>query len=139
MNNIECAEYICDLLSVADKINLNDAMEMALCKARYETMCKYSPIGEHKCAVKILFMPQSERKSISVDTCLQEEIQKLIREYGIQTIGSCCGHGVKPPFIQVAEHSVKKMLVLGYKPIQQDEQGNGKNCFIPKTILYIND
>lgn len=137
MNNIECAEYIADLLEYSEQLNLNEDMCQALCKARYETMCKHSPVGEYKCAVQIHFMPQSEQKPISVDTCLQFEIQNLIRKNGICTVGSCCGHGVKQPFIQVNEASVKKMLDLGYIPLTPDENGNGKNCFIPKTKLFI--
>lgn len=136
MDNIECAEYICDLLSVSERLNLNKDMCNALCKARYETMCKHSPIGKHKCSVKIKFMPQSEQKPISVDTCLQAEIQELIRKHGIWTIGSCCGHGIKQPYIQVDAHGVQKMLALGYIPIPIDKYGNGENCFVPKTILY---
>ena len=141
MDNITSAEFIADLLYFADNLDLNSTMREALCKARYETQCKNSPIGEHKCSVKIQFMPQimpqSEQESICVDTCLQNEIRTLIIKYGICTIGSCCGHGVKQPFIQVADHCVKKMIELGYKQLPIDENGNGKNCFEPKTILYI--
>ena len=136
IDNITSAEYICDLLYNADSLNLSTPMREALCKARFETMCKHSPVGKHKCSVKIQFMPQSEQKPICVDTCLQTEIQTLIRQHGIWTVGSCCGHGVKQPFIQVAEHCVKKMIDLGYKALAVDEYGNGKNCFLPKTTLY---
>ena len=139
MDNITSAEFIADLLYFSDNLDLNSTMKEALCKARYETQCKNSPIGEHKCSVKIQFMPQSEQKPICVDTCLQTEIQTLIRQHGIWTIGSCCGHGVKQPFIQVAEHCVKKMIELGYKQLPIDENGNGENCFLPKTILFINE
>lgn len=136
MTNIECAEYICDLLECAEKLNLTENMCSALCKARYETMCKHSPIQEYKCVVQIMFMPKSERKSIPCDTCLQSELTELIRKHGIHTVGSCCGHGIKRGYIQVADHSVNKMLDLGYKMLELDEYGNGKNCFKPKTILY---
>lgn len=139
MDNITSAEFIADLLYFADNLDLNSTMREALCKARYETMCKNSPIGEHKCSVKIQFMPQSEQKTICVDTCLQTEIQTLIRRHGIWTVGSCCGHGVKQPFIQVADHCVKKMIELGYIQLPVDENGNGKNCFLPKTTLFINE
>lgn len=135
MDNITSAEYICDLLSYAEQLNLNNNMKEALCKARYETMCKHSPIQEYKCQVGIHFMPQSQKETIYVDTCLQNEIQDLIRKHGVQTMGSCCGHGVKAGYIQVAENSVNKMLSLGYKHLPVDEYGNGKNCFEPKTLL----
>ena len=137
MDNITSAEFICDLIAEKENLNFNDNMVTALCKARYETMCIHSPIGEHKCNVKINFMPQSGQEPICVDTCLQNEIQDLIRKYKIWTIGSCCGHGVKQGFIQVAENCVEKMLELGYKPLPIDGFGNGKNCFVPKTRLYI--
>lgn len=137
MDNITSAEFIADLLYFADNFELNSTMREALCKARYETQCKNSPIGGHKCSVEIQFMPQSEQKSICVDTCLQTEIRTLIEKHGICTIGSCCGHGVQQPFIQVTDHCVKKMIELGYKQLPIDEYGNGKNCFEPKTILYI--
>ena len=136
MDNITSAEFICDLIAEKEKLNFNENMVKALCKARYETMCIHSPIGEHKCNVKIQFMPQSHQEPICVDTCLQNEIQDLIRKHGVWTVGSCCGHGVKQGFIQVADNSFAKMLELGYKPLPIDENGNGKNCFVPKTRLY---
>ena len=139
MDNITSAEYICDLLFYKEQLNLNDYMKEALCKARFETMCKHSPIQEYKCQVKIHFMPLSQQEPIYVDTCLQCEIQDLIRKYGVQTVGSCCGHGVKAGYIQVAEHSVSKMISLGYEALPIDKDGNGKNCFKPKTILYIDN
>ena len=138
MDNITTAELLSDIIS-SDRFHFNETEIAALCKARYETMCKYSPIGEHNCSVKIHFMPQSEMQPVSVDTCLQVEIQDLIRNHGILTIGSCCGHGVKQPFIQVNDNSVKKMIDLSYEQLPLDQFGNGKNCFIPKTILYKED
>lgn len=137
MDNITSAEFICDLLYASDGLNLNSNMKEALCKARYETMCKHSPIQEYKCQVPIIFSPQSGRDAVYVDTCLQTEISYLIRAHGICTVGSCCGHGKTSGYIQVAEHSVEKMLSLGYKKLQTDKWGNGENCFKPKTILYI--
>ena len=137
MDNITSAEFLCDLIAEKENLNFNDNMVKALCKARYETMCIHSPIGEHKCNVKINFMPQNGQEPICVDTCLQTEIQDLIRTHKIWTIGSCCGHGVNQGFIQVAENCVEKMLELGYNPLPIDQFGNGKNCFTPKTRLYI--
>ena len=137
MDNVTSAEFICDLIAEKDNLNLNDNMVEALCKARYETMCVHSIVGEHKCNVKICFMPQSHQESICVDTCLQNEIQELIRIYKVWTVGSCCGQGVKQGFIQVDDNSVAKMLELGYVPLPIDGKGNGENCFMPKTKLYI--
>ena len=136
MDNITSAEYICDLLAESERLDFNENMVHALCKARYETMCKYSPIQEYKCQVKILFTPQSQQEPICGDTCLQNEIQGLIRKHGVLPIGSCCGHGRKQGYIQVAERSVRKMLELGYQKLPIDQYGNGENCFVPKTTLY---
>ena len=132
MDNITCAEIICDLLATG---NLSDIEIEALCKSRYETMCKHSPIQEYKCGVNIHFSPLSEIKPISVDTCLQAEITDLIRHHKIRTIGSCCGHGTMQAYIQVSDTSVPRMLDLGYEQIPLDKHGNGKNCFKPKTIF----
>lgn len=132
MDNITCAEIMSDLISSG---NLSDVEIEALCKARYETMCKISPIQIYKCQVPIMFSPLSEMKTIYVDTCLQSEISKLIRHHHIWTVGSCCGHGIKQAYIQVSDASVNKMIDLGYKQLPLDKYGNGKNCFKPKTIL----
>ena len=139
MDNITSAEFICDLLAVSDGLNLNSNMKTALCKARYETMCKHSHIQEYKCQAPIIFSKQCGIDTIYVDTCLQTELCSLIRGHGVLTVGSCCGHGKKAGFIQVAPHSVKKMVDLGYVAIPPDEHGNGLNCFKPKTILYIDE
>lgn len=132
MDNITCAEIISDLISSG---NLSDVEIEALCKARYETMCKNSPIQMYKCQVPIMFSPLSEMKTIGVDTCLQAEITDLIRHHYIWTVGSCCGHGIKQAYIQVSDASVSKMIELGYEQLPLDKYGNGKNCFKPKTIL----
>lgn len=136
MNNITCAEIICDLLAKSKELNLDQNTIEALCKARYEVMCKYSPIQEYKCQVNIKFSPENGRKTISVDTCLQTEIYNLIHKHGICTVGCCCGHGTHQPYLQVNDFSVSKMLELGYERLPLDEYGNGKNCFKAKTILY---
>ena len=132
MDNITCAEIISDLIS---KGNLSDIETEALCKARYETMCKHSPIQIYKCQVPIMFLPLSEMKTIYVDTCLQAEITDLIRNHKIWTVGCCCGHGIEQAYIQVSETSVPRMIDLGYEKLPLDKYGNGKNCFKPKTIL----
>ena len=132
IDNITSAEILSDF--IAEK-NLSDVAVKALCKARYETMCKHSPIGEHKCSVSIMFSPYAERKPISCDTCLQSELTQLIKIKGIETIGSCCGHGRYQGYIQVAKKDVTKMIDLGYKQLQDDGEC-GKWCFKPKTILY---
>ena len=54
---------------------------------------------------------------------------------GVVTIGSCCGHGRKQGFIQVAPQYVQKMHDLGYKQLPVDKNGFGQWCFKPKTFL----
>lgn len=137
LDNIGCAEIISDILAEADKINFSETAKAALCKARYETQCKHSPIGEYKCYVKLYFSPQSGRKPICVDTCLQAEINDLIRKHKINTVGCCCGHGIKQAYIQVSDESVNKMIALGYKLIPLEPNGDGPNCFVPKSVLPV--
>lgn len=106
-----------------------------LCEAKKVIMCNDSKIGEYKCSVPIHFSQMSGMKDISVDTCLQDEIFNLIKKHGVMTIGSCCGHGVKQPFIQVDKYSTTIMEELGYKKLPVDEYGSGEDCYLPKTKL----
>ena len=101
---------------------------------RRDVVCVNSPIGEYQCYAKIRFSAQSELNPICVDTCLQHEIHELFY-CGVNTIGCCCGHGVKQAYIQVSPQSVKKMHELGYTQLEEDEHGNGKWCFRPKTYF----
>ena len=132
MDSITCAEIISNLISNG---SLSDVEIEALCKARYETMCKYSPTQMYKCQVPIMLSSYNKKKTIGFDTCLQDEITDLIRHHYIWTVGCCCGHGIKQPYIQVSDTSVKKMFDLGYELLPVDKYGNGRNCFKPKTIL----
>lgn len=135
MDNITSAEILSDFIAEKERLNLSDVAVEAFCKARYETMCKISPIGEHKCSVRITFSALSGRKPISCDTCLQKELTHLIKIKGIETIGSCCGHGKMQGYIQVVERDVTKMIDLGYEQLPDDGEC-GKWCFKPKTTLY---
>lgn len=132
MENIECAELICDILGEHE---LSENEIEALCFARRKVMCDESKIGEYKCQVPIIFSPQSGMKEICVDTCLQSEVFNLIKNYGVRTVGCCCGHGVKQPYIQVDNRSTKIMEELGYSKLPLDEYGNVVNCYAPKTNL----
>ena len=131
-----------DLLVVAETVTdyiathkLTEQEKHVLAEYRKETVCAHSKIGECKCYVPIKFSRQSERDEICVDTCLQDEIYTLNRRRGITTVGCCCGHGEKTGYIQVVESDVEDMLMLGYEMIPEDENGNGKWCFKPKTYL----
>lgn len=127
------AEAVADFLKNSDYLTERDMRTVST--LRHEYVCKDSPIGEYKCYVEIKFTPQSGAKDIYVDTCLQDEVYALIKKRGIRTLGCCCGHGIKTPYIQVDEHDVEDMLMMGYKPLPTDENGNGKWCFKPKTFL----
>lgn len=106
-----------------------------LAHLRNDAVCVDSPIGEYRCQVEIRFSPQSGRKPICVDTCLQHEIYELIFKHNVNTIGSCCGHGRKQAYIQVSPQSVQKMHDLGYDPLPERDDGQGKWCFKPKTFF----
>lgn len=129
------AETITDYIRENEWLSERD--KMVLGTMRRDCVCKYSPVGEYKCYVELKFSQQSGAKSICVDTCLQDEIWRLNKKYGIRTIGCCCGHGVTTPYIQVApdDDNIEQMHLLGYKPLPMDENGNGPWCFKPKTYL----
>ena len=122
---LEVAEVLSDLLA-SGKLNKQEIE--AVCYARHQTACKHSKVGLYSCSVET-------RYGWCCDTCLQDELMRLKIDHNIMTIGSCCGHGRKRPFIQVHAAFVDKMLALGYVQIPLDEHGNGKWCFEPKTFL----
>lgn len=127
------AEIITDYARGADWLNTRD--QRTLAQLRDTAVCVDSPIGEYRCQVEICFSPQSGREPICVDTCLQHEIHELIFKHNVNTIGSCCGHGRKQAYIQVSPQSVQKMHELGYKPLPETGNGQGKWCFNPKTFF----
>ena len=51
--------------------------------------------------------------SISVDSCISEEIEKLNNEHDVFTLSSCCGHG-DAGYIIVPSNDIQKMINLGY-------------------------
>lgn len=110
---------------------LNSFDKLTLASLRYDYVCRESRIGEYRC---YSYLVKSDGEIIAVDTFLRPEIQ-MLDENGIRTIGCCCGHSVKQPYIQVAPECVKKMHEHGYEELPVDEQGNGKWCFKPKTYL----
>lgn len=120
------AESICD--EISEYIEDND-QKMALANLRFRVCCSRSEIGSHACSVQT-------SHGYCCDTCLQAELHDLWKR-GIKTIGSCCGHGALAPYIQVAPHYVQKMHEIGYVERRPDENGNGQNCFIPKTFLPV--
>lgn len=126
------AETITDYIRTQDFLNERDMRTLA--HLRNDAVCVDSPIGEYRCYVEIHHSPQSGIDSLCVDTCLQHEICELWKR-GVTTIGCCCGHGRKQAYVQVTPQSVQKMHELGYEPLQETEDGQGKWCFKPKTYL----
>lgn len=93
-------------------------------------VCKHSKIQEYYCGVIVPFPSH-----FCCDFCLEDELFQLWR-CGVHTTGSCCGHGIMQPYIQVLDgESVQKMHELGYEKLPVDEHGNGVNCYKPKTYL----
>ena len=127
------AETITDYIRSHKWLSVRDMRTLA--NLRDDEVCVYSPIGEYMCHVKITFSAQSGRKPICVDTCLQHEVHELIFKHNVNTIGCCCGHGKKEAYIQVSPQSVQKMHDLGYEPLPEQENGQGKWCFKPKTYF----
>ena len=127
------AETISDYINGQKWLSMRDKRTLAY--LRNDAVCVDSPIGEYRCQVEIRFSSQSERKPICVDTCLQPEIHELIFKHNVNTIGCCCGHGRKQAYIQVSPLSVQKMHDLGYEPLPEREDGQGKWCFRPKTYF----
>ena len=95
------AEVVTDYINQNEYLSRHDMRTLAQLRDNY--VCADSPIGEYRCQVEIRFSAQSERKSFSVDTCLQHEIHELIFKHKVNTIGCCCGHGRKQAYIQVSE------------------------------------
>lgn len=89
--------------------------------------CKQIQFGSYDCYVQTKY-------GFDVDKCLIDEINKL-NDFGIKTIGCCCGHDKKQGFIQVSPEYVNTMINLGYQQLPIDEHGNGLWCFKPKTIF----
>jgi hypothetical protein len=71
-------------------------------------------------------------KVVGIDNCILNEVLGLW-QLGIQTVESCCGHNVAPPYIAVVAHDVNRMLDLGYEfaPAIISE---GLGIFTPKSV-----
>ena len=66
--------------------------------------CKSYNLGIGTIPNKILTLPSGETKCI--DACIANVIQKLW-DNGIETIGSCCGHGSKKPSVVLQQNCSK--------------------------------
>ena len=63
------------------------------------------------------------RPRISIDRCLIEELKGLW-DMGIETHGSCCGHGYLVSWIGVDDEYIPMMEELGYKVRYKFGEGN---------------
>lgn len=68
---------------------------------------------------------------IYLDPCLVSEIF-ILWSVGVKTMGSCCGHNTRTPFVNVHPDSIPIMERLGYHLCHSD-QGR-KDTFRLKTI-----
>jgi hypothetical protein len=68
---------------------------------------------------------------------VKDEIQKLWSE-GILTTGSCCGHNIGNPMINVSEDSIEHMERLGYQHITWGNDEQNRFTFTPKTLEHPN-
>lgn len=67
-------------------------------------MCKW---GTDKEVMLCKPLPISGRKMVKVDACIARLVQTL-NDYGIETIGCCCGHGkVARSHIRISAQNIK--------------------------------
>lgn len=70
-------------------------------------------VGTYECQEIACFCECCGRP-IYVDKCIAKEVARL-RDMGIRTLGSCCGHGKLEPSIVVDERDDGRMEELGYE------------------------
>lgn len=69
--------------------------------------------GSYECD-ELAFRNQNSGEDVYADKCLVPELRRL-RESGIRTLGSCCGHGTTRPNIIVAPECEGAMRRQGYE------------------------
>ena len=69
--------------------------------------------GSYECD-ELAFRDQNSGEDVYADKCLVPELRRL-RESGIRTLGSCCGHGTMRPNIVVAPECEGAMRRQGYE------------------------
>lgn len=83
--------------------------------------CKNVAMGSYDNQEMVAFPFATERfpvagtKGVGIDRCILPEIRALWAD-GIETIASCCGHGVTTGSIIVAPEFEEAMLAKGYAP-----------------------
>lgn len=87
-------------------------------------MCRGTTNGEDVYIIPIYKIPNetletlntgwvSNHGGIPVDECIGAKVEELIIN-GIQTVGSCCGHGTEKPHVLVREHQKNLIESMGY-------------------------
>ena len=134
--NKELCNILSDVISVSDRpvtvngqvykqrsgnVYLHEEARDAMLEVMARLHCRNVGFGTYNCY-------EDTKNGIGVDSCLVGEINR-INNQGIETIGCCCGHGIRGGYIQVAPEYVKRMEEMGY-------EGEGTEwCFKPKTSL----
>lgn len=132
LDKIDYAKVLCEIINEKKGMFSKETIKDFL-MVKHSLVCIFSKIGVYDCCTDILICDDGSK--ISVDVCMMNEIRTLKNKYKIKTIGCCCGHQIKTPYIQVSNESVERMLELGYELLPTDTQGNGSYCFRPKTNL----
>lgn len=78
---------------------------------------------------RIRRIKNSMSPSVCIDPCIVDHI-KFLWENGIDTLGSCCGHGILDASVYVYEEDTSKMIELGYEPMNEGEHPNIIGGFI---------
>lgn len=101
--------------------------------------CVNVPVGSYANVVLVDAPPHMahHRSPIMLDRCIAPEIRHLW-SLGIETLGSCCGHGVAPPSIVVLPEHEAWMERLGYQRLPKNDP-DFATSFAPKTITEGHD
>ena len=95
-------------------------------------MCDCKDIDFGDCSNMVIMRDWNGIK-FQVDKCIAEEVLWL-RNMGVNTIASCCGHNKIQPTIAVDEKDIEKMKEFGYKEFFNTHQPNAHNFFIAKSV-----
>lgn len=73
-------------------------------------MCEYGTLEK----IHVIYDLNPPRENdILVDSCIADEIEKL-NNYGVKTLGCCCGHGEYNPECLIDMSSISICKKLGY-------------------------
>jgi hypothetical protein len=103
-------------------------------------MCKGTTNFEDVYLIKVDHLPQNRQDKlgsrlwlnhhggIPVDQCIGKEIETLIN-YGVTTVGCCCGHGERKPSALVTNDSRDKLFDLGYLLYEYSEEHTDQGIY----------